>query len=277
MAGLYLARAVMDGPASAVAGYAAPASAADTLQRQILAANVDAPGDPDLGARHAAMNQRHFAGALPSMPVRWEPRLDEVGAAAGRAFTLHGLFGRVGDRSSILLHPMLRSDPAALDRALAHEMVHAHLFTIGDTSTDHGPAFQTALRRLADEGAFTGIVASDEERAGLRAWLDAESARLEAERAALDVERVALDRERAAVERAVADFETRAAAARTPGVEGPTPQELAEINAGRERYNDRAALANARAERYQSAHDELMRQTERYNLMVVYPHGGQPF
>ena len=259
-------------PEGSHASYAAPGSAADERQRQILAASIDAPGDPELGRRFAAMNGAHFNGALPAMPVRWEPRLEEVGAAAGRAFTLQGMFGRVGDRSLILLHPLLKPDPAALDRALAHEMVHAYLFTIGDTGTDHGPAFQAELRRLAEEGAFTGIVSTDEERAGLRAWIDAESARLEDERASMEAERDEMERERAEIEAAIAAFDARVAAAPRPA--DSMPDEAAAINRRRDQYIDRAARLNARADRYRAAQEELVRQTDRYNLMVVYPHGG---
>lgn len=261
-------------PEGSHASYAAPGSAADERQRQILAASLDAPGDPELGRRFAAMNGAHFNGALPAMPVRWEPRLQEVGEAAGRAFTLQGMFGRAGDRSIILLHPMLKADPAALDRALAHEMVHAYLFTVGDTGTDHGPAFQAELKRLADEGAFTGIVSTDEERAGLRAWIDAESARLEDERAAMEAEREEMERERAEIEGTIAALEARVRAA--PMAEaGPSARDEADtINRRRDAYIDRAARLSARADRYRAAQEELVRQTDRYNLMVVYPHGG---
>ena len=195
------------------------------------------------------MNRAHFSGALPPMPIRWEPRLEEVGVLAGRTFSLRGMFGRVGDRQIILIHPVLRDDPRGLERALAHEMVHAYLTVTGDEGPEHGPAFQMVLARLANEGAFTAIAATPEEREGLRIWLDAESARLEAERQAMERDAVELDRERAEAERVIDD------------------------TARREAYNDRAIRANERADRYRAARAELTRQVERYNLMLAYPDG----
>src|SRR4029453_10098682 len=105
---------------------------------------------------------------LSAMPVLWEPGLDRVGQLAAQAFTLEGMFGHVAKQSLILLNPNLQADQRALARALSHEMVHAYLFTTGDTTTNHGPAFQTVLQRLSSEGAFEGILASDQERESLR-------------------------------------------------------------------------------------------------------------
>jgi len=75
----------------------------------------------------------------------------------------------------------VRDDPKALDRALCHEMVHAYLYATGEEHTVHGPAFQAVLQRLALEHAFEGIAADPATRTALRAWLDAESARLDVE------------------------------------------------------------------------------------------------
>ena len=160
-------------------------SPAEIRQTAILRDNLDKPADAGLASLYAEINTKHFAGALPAMPVRWEPRLAEIGALAGRSFTLEGMFGRVGSGTVILLHPNLLPDIDALERALSHEMVHARLFFLGDTTTDHGPAFRAELKRLADEGAFAGIASTDDERAQLRAWLDAETIRIKSEREAL--------------------------------------------------------------------------------------------
>src|SRR5581483_10533395 len=111
---------------------------------------------------------------------------------AARTFTLEGMFGHVDGRMAILLNPALEHDPAARARALCHEMVHVRLFTRGDSSTRHGPAFKVELQRLSAEGAFEGVAASDREKADLRAWLDAESARLAEEKSA--IEKAAADR-----------------------------------------------------------------------------------
>src|SRR5262249_49275735 len=155
------------------------------------------------------INAKHFGGGLPAVPVRWEPRLAEIGALAGRNFTLEGMFGRLGKQTVILLHPNLQPDIDALERALSHEMVHARLFYLGDTTTDHGPAFRAELKRLSEEGAFPGIASTDEERAELRRWLEVETTRLSSERAALAELSPDLQRERAAAEAALDNREQR--------------------------------------------------------------------
>jgi hypothetical protein len=235
---------------------ATPKDPVDARQEEILRAAIDRPGDRQLGQTYQSINVRHFGGTLPAMPVVWEPRLEEVGTLAGRAFTLEGMFGHLGGETIILLHPKLQADPRALERALCHEMVHVFLFAMGDSSTDHGPRFQMVLERLADEGAFVGVVASDDERAQLRHWLDAESARLERERLELEQVGPEIARERVEVERLLAGSDS-----------------VAEVEARRDAYNRRAADANDRADRYRQALAEFEKQTQRYNLMVVYPDG----
>ncbi len=234
-------------------------SPADARQAEILEDAIDRPGDRQLGQLYQSINLKHFSGAMAAMPVVWEPRLEEVGALAGHTFTLQGMFGRLGDRTIILLHPTLQSDPQALRRALCHEMVHAYLFAQGDSSSDHGPAFQTVLKRLADEGGFVGIVATDQEREALRAWLDLEGARLEAQRT--DLERLGQE-----IEADLVLVESTMA--------GPVdPADADAINAQRDAYNRRAFDANDRAQRYRDAVAAFQRERERYNLMVIYPDG----
>ena len=237
------------GPSAQAPGGRLPAvSTADSRQQALVRDNLGKPGNPELGRRFAAINERHFSGAVPSMPVLWEPRLTEVNALAGQSSKLLGVFGQVGEHSVILLDPSLRDDAEALDRALCHEMIHAYLNSLGDTSADHGSEFQTVLRRLSREGAFTGAAATAEERARLLTWLDAESARLEAERKLIDALAAELDRERAEVER-------------TPDA------------ARRDAHNQRAADLNRRASDFRAAQDEYNRQAGRYNDMALYPDG----
>ena len=169
------------GTPSARASASAAANPADARQQELLKQNIDLPGDPALGSAYRAINVKHFAGALPVIPVRWEPALGEVGALAEPTYTLEGMFGRAGKRTIILLNPVVQVTPGSLERALCHEMVHAYLFTRGESSTTHGPRFKAELRRLAEAGAFEGIEATDEEKATRKAWLDAESARIHAE------------------------------------------------------------------------------------------------
>ena len=165
---------------------ASQANTPDARQKEILQANLNREGDAVLNQRFSEFNARHFSNSILPMPVIWEPRLSEVGELAGNKFTLLGVFGQSGDRTVILLHPSLKEDASALDRALCHEMVHAYLFTtLGDKSASHGEAFQAVLRRLSKEGAFIGVPASPQERADLRAWLDDEAKRLEADHRAI--------------------------------------------------------------------------------------------
>ncbi len=225
-------------------------SPAEIRQTAILSDNLDQPADAGLASLYAEINTKHFDGALPAMPVRWEPRLAEVGALAGRSFTLEGMFGRVGHRTVILLHPNLMADIDALERALSHEMVHARLFFLGDTTTDHGPAFRAELKRLADEGAFEGIASTDDERAHLRAWLDAETIRIKSERQALEQLGPELAREREDAERGGDDVAAR-----------------------RNAYNLHAEAANTRTTAFNEALAEYNQQVKRYNLMISYPDG----
>jgi hypothetical protein len=183
------------------------------------------------------------------------------------------MFGHLKGQSVILLNPALQADRAALARALSHEAVHAHLFATGDKTSHHGATFQSALRRLADEGAFEGVVASDDDRANLRAWLDAESARLDAERIEMDRLGADLDRERADVERALNELNARATEASVQRQGGPTEGEVAAVTAKRDAYNGRASSMNDRAERDRADLEHFNREIARYNLMLVYPDG----
>jgi phage FluMu protein Com len=250
-----------------------PASPVEALQQELLRKNLDRPGDPLLAAQYQSINAKHFSGALPAMPVLWEPELARVGELAGRKYNLEGMFGHVGRRMAILLNPDLQRDRAALTRALCHEMVHAYLHVTGDRSTQHGPAFQAVLQRLSDERAFEGVVATDDDRARLRAWIEAEDARLQRERQELQQLDREIQRERAEVEAAMADLNNRINAANARGAGWPTRAETAAVEARRDAYNTRALDANTRLERNRADHEAFRRQVERYNLMLVYPDG----
>ncbi len=243
----------------------------EARQEEILKQDIDAPGDPALGRMFHDLNVHHFSGRLPQMPVMWEPRLAEVGALAARTFTLEGMFGHIGDRAIILLNTSLQSDRPAVLRALSHEMVHAFLYTLGEDSSDHGPLFQAELKRLSAEGAFTGIVATDAERARLRAWLDRESARLDADSAALTRKGEQIEHERADLDRELSELHARL---RGPdGHSASTRRAVEAFNASRDAYNRDAEAANARIAQGRADRAEFNRQVRRYNLMLVYPDG----
>src|SRR4029078_4405727 len=116
------------------------ASPVEARQQQIMREDLDKFGSPELGTLYQRINTAHFGGALPPMPILWEPKLVEVRALAARPFTLEGMFRRLRRRTAILLNPSLRSNTPALERALCHEMVHAYLFSTGYTTTNHVPA-----------------------------------------------------------------------------------------------------------------------------------------
>jgi SprT-like family len=255
------------------AGAGAGLTPADKALHDLLRADLDKPGDPALDAMYGRINAAHFAGALPAIPVRWEPGLAGIGSLSAQAFVQEGLFGHIGKRAMILLNPELRHDAPALERALCHEIVHGYLYSTGDTTTNHGPAFQAVLTRLAAEGAFEGIVATDADRTKLRAWLDAESRRLDAEQQDLKRLDRELEDERIDIEHEVADLNARAATARAGGATGPTATEVAAANERREAYNQRAVDARARAERDQADQAHFNAEVTRYNLMLVYPDG----
>lgn len=246
---------------------------AEQLQQELLRKNADQPGDPRLNQMYADLNARHFSGTLPVLQVLWEPRLDEVGRLAAQMYTLEGMFGHVGRHSVILLNPDLQPDSKALARALSHEMVHAYLFSTGDTTSDHGPAFQNVLSRLSYEGAFEGIVSTDEDRRRLRAWIDEESARLDAERADFDKVSAEVERQRVDVERVLADLNARVTAANAAGQGWPPEAEVAAVASQRDDYNRRAIDANERAQRDRADIEQFNREVARYNLMLVYPDG----
>ena len=255
-------------PAQPQAASRTDATPADARQRQLLEANLGKPGDAALGQLFAGINTRHFSGGLPQIPVRWEPRLNEVGALAGGGFTLEGMFGYVGSRSVILLNPSIQGDEAALRRALCHEMVHAQLHAAGQPTEQHGPPFQTRLRRLSAEGAFEGIVATEEEKANLRSWLDAESSRLDSDQEAVKLEALELERERLELETLFSNLSARQNTANPP-----TPDEVTTFNSRRERYNWRVSTAKTRVEQDRTDRAHFNREVERYNLMLVYPDG----
>ena len=258
------------GPAGG--GSRPPLSAADQRQEEILKLAIDQPPDPALGRAYDDVNTRHFGGLLPSMPVIWEPRLAQVGTLASGAFTLEGMFGHIGEKAVILLNPSLARDQDALRRALSHEMVHAYLYTIGDQTTGHGPAFQATLRRLANEGAFTGVVATAQERESLRNWIEEESARLDAESERTRREGEVLVLEARDLEQAFASLNTGSESA-TPASALEQATVMAAWTSRRDDHNQRVDALRARTERARADLASFNEQVARYNLMLSYPDG----
>ncbi len=257
---IWMAWTQFDTPGETVAKAASPAEA---LQQELLAQSLDKPGDPALEAMYKDINAKHFSGGLPSLHVMWEPGLARVGPLSGEQFTLEGMFGHRGKRAVILLNPELRDDQAALTRALCHEAVHAYLYSTDDAGPEHGPVFQTVLKRLSNENAFEGIVSTDQERTSLRAWLDEESKRLDAESKDMDTLGKEIEQKRVEVEQATAEF----------GAGGASEAKIALINKLRDAYNQAATEANSRNEQDRADLEHFNQEVARYNLMLVYPDG----
>lgn len=272
-AGIVWAIWFMREPPSARAAASTPPTRAEALQREIVNKNLDAQGDPALNQLYLDISTHHFGGALPPVQVVWEARLADVAALSEQKIVLQGLFGHTGKRAVILLNPTLQNDRPATRRVLSHEIVHAFLFSTGSTSTDHGPAFQSVLHRLSEEGAFEGIQAGDDERTALRTWLDEESARLDGERVEMDRMASEIERERVEVERALEDLNARVTAANAEGRGWPTTRERNVVAAMRDAYNERAVTANERTTRDREALEHFNAEVARYNLMLVYPDG----
>lgn len=196
--------------------------------------NADRPSDPDLADAFAIVSAQYFDNRLPPVRVRWEPGLDQIGPLIAENFRLEGLT----DGKVILLHPALQQDPRQLRAVLCHEMVHVAL---RDTSETHGPAFQARLRSLSERGAFEGVVATDEEKAALKAFLERTTHRLSSELAELSALRSRIEAEAPSLSREV--------------------------------LQDRVWDLNKRVREHNEAVDAFNRDVARYNLMITYPDG----
>ena len=263
-AALYAAthRPAADAP-GAGAGDPSDAQSPDHI---LFVENMRKPGDAGLDGLYREINARHFGGSLPEIPVRWEGRLAERGKDLPHGMGLEGLWLMEDGKALILVNPRLGEDAAALRRTLCHEMVHEYLFTRGDSRSSHGPPFQAVLRRLYSEKAFEGVLASDEERAELRAWLDGKKQELARAEEALEVARRALDE----AEGDFAALNSRIQTANEQGEGWPSQEEMERVRARRdlrvEQYN---ALITERNEGV----SEFNRRAESFNLMLVYPDG----
>jgi hypothetical protein len=202
----------------------------DSRTEELLRANASLEPDPDLVARYRDIDVRYFGRALPAASLRWEPRLAEVGPMIAESFRLEG----ATDGHLIILNPDIRANEQELKRALCHEMVHVAVWT---QDRGHGPVFQRFLRDLADQGAFEGVVATDEEKQALRSTLDARAAALRSEAEALRTARAEAD---------------------------AAPGSL---------RTDRAVAYNRRVEEYNASVADFNQLAGRYNLMIVYPDG----
>ncbi len=255
--------------------------------REITSQDIDKPGDPYLEDEYRKISEQYYENKLPSIPVLWEDRLQEIGPLIAEGFIEKGLWTSQDNKEFILLNPSISPDVADTRRVLCHEIVHEYMFSIGDRNEGHGPRFQAELLRLSQAGAFEGIPAAEGEKASLKAWIEAESRRLEQESRQLQNERFELDQSRAAIASEAADLNQqvhelnqRIAAANSQQGGGPSDAEISTANARRRAHAQKAAafdarLAdfNARIQSYNAAVGEFNRAVGRYNLMIAYPDG----
>lgn len=246
---------------------ARPPSPDETKIAELLRLNANLESDSALADEYRRLNAQYFDGRLPPVPVRWEPRLAEVGPLIAEDFQLEGVTnGRL-----ILLLTSLQGDEQRLRRVLSHEMVHVALRD--HPEVEHGPAFQDVLRDLAAKGAFTGIVATDEQKRELRRALDAREKELAAAETELLGRRAQFEADAAAHEKLVEDLNARTAAANLRQSGWPPESERAAANATLAQLQDRSWAFNGRVRRHNDAIAEFNRQVEQYNLMISYPDG----
>ena len=244
-----------------------PPSPDDEKIAELMRLNANLESDPALAGEYQRLNAEYFDGKLPPVPVRWEPRLAEVGPLVADDFQLEGVTnGRL-----ILLLTSLQGDEQRLRRVLSHEMVHIALRDRPEV--EHGPAFQDLLRDLSAKGAFTGIVATDEEKRELRRALDAREKELAAEERELLGLRARFEADAAAHEKLVEDLNARTAVANARQSGWPTESERAAANATLAQLQDRSWAFNGRVRQHNDAIAEFNRQVEQYNLMISYPDG----
>jgi len=264
-----------------------PLNPAEVEERKITEQDAAKPGDPELSNEYQKVNRQYFDSRLPTIPVLWEPRLEEIGPLKAEGFTEKGLWTILGDKAFILLNPRFSRDAAETRRVLCHEIVHEYLYSIGDKETNHGPKFQAVLRRLSESGAFEGILASEGEKSSLRSWIDAESVRLEEESAWIKRQKYGLDqtedtvqREGIILEQEVYELNQRISSANEQGYGWPSDEEI-ESSKAKSRFHDehvlqlRGGLAdfNTRVDDYNAAILQFNRTVNRYNLMMAYPDG----
>jgi hypothetical protein len=166
-AALYVARRTSGTETGAAARAAVrPLSADQARMQELFRLNANLPSDPALASAYQAINIDYFASRLPAVAIRWEPRLAEVGPLIAAGFQMDGMTnGR-----AILLNPALQNDDQLMRRTLCHEIVHVAVK--GQTTEEHGPLFQSRLRQLAEQGAFTGTVATEEEKQELQGTIE---------------------------------------------------------------------------------------------------------
>jgi hypothetical protein len=243
-----------------------PASLEQAKTDELFRLNAKLASAPGLASEYDAINAQFFDGRLPAVAVRWEARLAEIGPMIAVGFRLEG----ATDGHLILLNPALQDDQQALRRTLCHEIVHV---ATRDQVEPHGPLFQSRLRKLSEQGAFTGTVATEEEKQELSRTVGTATSELEKTAASLRRVRSELDADTAQVQADVDDFNARSAAANQRGADWPAASERESVDVRRRRLEERVADYDFRLRRHNDGVADANRLIEQYNLMVAYPDG----
>ena len=259
-------------PAGAPLRRSPPAAAVDPItakKLEIFDVAAKRPADPALVALYTAINARHFAGALPSIPVMWDDRLRELDVLVRDNYHLQGMT----NGALMLVSRALEDDEAELQRTVCHEAVHVKLHEGSGAGANHGEAFQAELRRIFEEGCFVAILATEPEQAALKQWIDTETARLNAAKAQIDSDRDRIDAERAEIEAAIVDLNARTATANAQRSGWPGEDERQALATRRAQALQDSADFNAVLARHNADAAHLNREVDRYKLMLAYPRG----
>jgi len=100
---------------------------------------------PPLGPIYDRLNRKHFAGALPKLPLSWSGRMT---ASAGIVYFKGRVPKYITMSRPIFAHEGYKM--ADIERTLAHEMVHVALVMHRGDNT-HGPAFQKWMTHITGE------------------------------------------------------------------------------------------------------------------------------
>jgi predicted SprT family Zn-dependent metalloprotease len=260
-----------------------PQSPAKAREDEIVAQDAGLLGDPELENDYQYINDRYFDNQLPTIPVLWEARLEEVGPLIAQGYVMQGLAS--AHPGLILLNPRNRGNSVELQRVLCHEMVHVYLYTQHDLTVHHGAAFQREWRRLLRAGAFQGIVATQNERSSLQARLESESRRLNAESAEieetnseLDQAGSDIDQQKSSLQQEHQDLNERIAQANQQGEGWPSREEMDDYQARARALNlriadfrARVAALNAQVAGYNAGRKRFNQEVARFRMMMDNP------
>lgn len=105
------------------------------------------PSHPVLKRIYNRFNLLYFDGALPDIPVLWEPTGDSV-ALSHRVYSEDGI-----EVERLTFDPALKGYTRIVKTYMLHEQIHVKYPTIG-----HGKRFKAEVDRLWKLGAYEGLL-----------------------------------------------------------------------------------------------------------------------